>query len=381
LGLSGSLSAPNIVGAGLLSSVGESQACLGPGVKKLPLTVACVDQSYDITRPQPQLFVADDSKHLAHVLAEYEATMAYRVGGAAGLAEARRARTVVTVILGAARDAQAPPLQGEPVGPGVSGVVKDFTIDGDGKVVAVVFSGKTQVGYEGHQLDGGGVGEQPVDVLVPVGRFRFLVGREPARVTDAELAAAGVAPAKHGKLELASGLAVEGYVERFVHEKGALIAIGWRDAVVKQDGKVLRAATAGERWLMPVGTEVISVYAGSQDEMLFSTFDFGTTTTIPGRQRPFTKEETDRFADYARVRAARETVAGRAGGKLDTAAVEELAAIGARHKDDWLLRLEVVETAMLSALPEAEVWRRALHDDFPDPERQRLVSKGLEVLQ
>src|SRR5690606_2983944 len=50
-GLVGTTSNPKIYGAGLLSSVGEGQSCLSPKVKKIPLTLACVEQSYDITEP------------------------------------------------------------------------------------------------------------------------------------------------------------------------------------------------------------------------------------------------------------------------------------------------------------------------------------------
>ena len=82
---------PKIYGAGLLSSVGESQACLSSHVKKIPLSVACVEQSYDITEPQPQLFVARSMDHLSHVLGELEATLAFRVGGEEGLKSARLA--------------------------------------------------------------------------------------------------------------------------------------------------------------------------------------------------------------------------------------------------------------------------------------------------
>ena len=59
-GLIGTINNPKIYGAGLLSSVGESQNCLKSNVKKIPLTIDCINYSYDITEQQPQLFVAQD---------------------------------------------------------------------------------------------------------------------------------------------------------------------------------------------------------------------------------------------------------------------------------------------------------------------------------
>jgi len=98
-GLVGSLEAPLIYGAGLLSSIGEAQHCLTPAVKKLPLSLICADTEYDITCMQPQLFVARDFEHLFEVLDAFEATLAWRRGGDFGLEEALRARTVNHLLL------------------------------------------------------------------------------------------------------------------------------------------------------------------------------------------------------------------------------------------------------------------------------------------
>jgi phenylalanine-4-hydroxylase len=93
-GLVGSLERPQIYGAGLLSSIGESAHCLGPEVRKLPLAASCTEMDFDITRMQPQLFVARDFDQLFEVLAEFEGTLSWKRGGDAGLEEALRARSV-----------------------------------------------------------------------------------------------------------------------------------------------------------------------------------------------------------------------------------------------------------------------------------------------
>lgn len=98
-GLVGSLADPKIYGAGLLSSLGEAAHCLGPEVLKVPLDLACTDTEYDITRMQPQLFVARDFDQLFTVLDAFEATLAWRRGGDHGLEEALRARTVNHLVL------------------------------------------------------------------------------------------------------------------------------------------------------------------------------------------------------------------------------------------------------------------------------------------
>ena len=77
-GLIGKLNDPKIYGAGLLSSVGESQNCLSDKVKKIPLTIDCINYSYDITEQQPQLFVTNDFSSLNDILLEFEKTMSYK---------------------------------------------------------------------------------------------------------------------------------------------------------------------------------------------------------------------------------------------------------------------------------------------------------------
>jgi phenylalanine-4-hydroxylase len=98
-GLVGALASPKIYGAGLLSSIGEAQHCLAPEVRKVPLSPACADTEFDITRMQPQLFVARDFEHLFEVLDAFEATMAWKRGGDYGLEEALKARTVNHLVL------------------------------------------------------------------------------------------------------------------------------------------------------------------------------------------------------------------------------------------------------------------------------------------
>ncbi|MEM9837308.1 MAG: aromatic amino acid hydroxylase, partial [Bacteroidota bacterium] len=84
-GLIGTLDDPQIYGAGLLSSIGESYSCLGDEVKKLPYSLAAAAQNFDITQPQPQLYVTPDFAHLMQVLEEFSAKLSLRIGGKVGL--------------------------------------------------------------------------------------------------------------------------------------------------------------------------------------------------------------------------------------------------------------------------------------------------------
>lgn len=98
-GLIGSVRDYRLYGAGLLSSLGESHSCHENAVRKIPLSRDCVDVDYDITRAQPQLFVARDFEQLLEVLDELAATLAHRVGGAHALQLARQSEELATLTL------------------------------------------------------------------------------------------------------------------------------------------------------------------------------------------------------------------------------------------------------------------------------------------
>ena len=139
-GLIGDIKAPKIFGAGLLSSVGESQWCLSEKVKKIPLSVNCIKQTYDITEPQPQLFVAESFKHLSAVLKDLSDTMAFNLGGIKGLEKALQAETVNTVEF-------ENKLQ-------ISGKLQKIFKTKNSEVAYLQFAGPTQLAYQSQEIAG-----------------------------------------------------------------------------------------------------------------------------------------------------------------------------------------------------------------------------------
>src|SRR5690606_18291582 len=63
------------------------------------LGIECLDVAYDITRTQPQLFVARDFEHLEEVLDEASRTLAAFRGGTEALREAELSGEVATVVV------------------------------------------------------------------------------------------------------------------------------------------------------------------------------------------------------------------------------------------------------------------------------------------
>ena len=74
-GLVGNMDNPKIYGAGLLSSIGESEWCLSDKVEKIPYSIGVAQKGFDITKPQPQLYVTPDFAYLMEVLEEFANTL------------------------------------------------------------------------------------------------------------------------------------------------------------------------------------------------------------------------------------------------------------------------------------------------------------------
>jgi phenylalanine-4-hydroxylase len=154
-GLVGGPADPKLYGAGLLSSMGEAAFCLTSAVEKVPLSLLCTDTEYDITRMQPQLFVARDFDHLFEVLDAFEATLSWRRGGDHGLDEALRARTVNHLVLEGGRELTGKvvariPARGA-LSPGLSTALArlegPIQISQNGKAVGRPWSGEALVAF------------------------------------------------------------------------------------------------------------------------------------------------------------------------------------------------------------------------------------------
>lgn len=360
-GLVGDVKHPLIYGAGLLSSVGESQHCLSPQVKKIPLTVNCVNQSYDITEPQPQLFVAQDLEHLVNVLYDLEKTLSYKVGGAEGLAVAKRAETMNTVVLDSGLE--------------VSGVVEEHDQD-----VFFKMKGPVHLAVDGKTLPGHGKERHQNGFSSPVGAWEG--SPDPSALSDEALAKLGIKKGQAGEIKFKSGFVVKGKVLGTLREKGKLIVVTFGDATVSRQGKTYFKPEWGE-FDLAVGAKIPSVYGGPADRSVFEDLDIGSATTNPGRTTPFTSRELATHDLYRQLREIRE--------KKDGDVEAKLASLGQKAADEfskeWLVGIEVLELVRqrLGKKPSDLPWAKRLEESLQAraktkaPESE-LVEKGLALL-
>jgi phenylalanine-4-hydroxylase len=321
-GLVGPLDAPQIYGAGLLSSIGESYRCLGDGVRHLPLTVDCVEQGFDITRPQPQLFVTPDFPTLSAVLDEYADRMAFRVGGLAALRKARRAGTVTTTVLDS--------------GLQISGVLTEVFTDPAGRPFFARWGEGVQLAQGDVQLDGHGADFHAHGFSSPIGRLTD--GTLPGELDTAALTALGFGGDDVGTLRFESGVVLTGRLTGRTTGAGGALLLTFEGCTVQLGDEILFQPDWGV-FDLACGERVPSVFGGAADRACYA-------TTRPPRELPlqktnFVEREAELCALYGEVRALREAEVDDA--ELTVRLGEVAAVLSQRWSGDWLLRLELLE--------------------------------------
>lgn len=340
-GLLGDAADPKIYGAGLLSSVGESAGCLSAKVRKIPLSLACTDMPYDITEPQPQLFVARDFEHLNEVLAELEGGMAFTQGGRAGIDEALRAGTVCTVGLDSGTE--------------VSGLVERCEFDSHGRPEFVRFSGPVQLCAQGSQWAGHGTDRHPQGFSAPLGRIKGW-DRLPWQLTGQDLGRMGILQGSTLQLKYQGGIEVNGRIASIgcdASRENTLQVLTIDECLMRKGEEILYRPEWGPFDLI-FGCAVTSVYGGPADAALYGDHQIGKASSNPGRTSPFSQKELELFRMHRELRAARE------GSDLDPAAVATiLEELTSSFRDEWLLAVEVLEYVNLRATsaPLAAQWQ------------------------
>lgn len=343
-GLIGDMKNPKIFGAGLLSSVGEAKWCLSDKVKKIPLTVDCIQQGYDITEPQPQLFVTPDFKTLVTVLKEMADRMAFRQGGLKSLQKAIQAQSVNTVELNS--------------GLQISGVlVESLTAPSSSDEVAYLrFQGPTQLSIKDHQLPGHGTSYHALGFGTPVGRLKKFPDICPSLLSDAQWALVGAAPTNILDLEFTSGVHVKGtFNGRFqVDQKTILVSL--TQATVHYQGRILFEPEWGT-FDMAIGSEIPSVFGGPADRESYGTTEDFVAARVP--QKSYSDEEKLFHSQYQTVRDLREK--NIQGSDLEVALQKTLEVHDQKFPKDWLLRLEAYELAS-TRLKASPLQQKVLND-------------------
>jgi phenylalanine-4-hydroxylase len=303
-GLIGALENPKIYGAGLLSSIGESVSCLEPKVKKFPYSIDAMNQPFDITTKQPQLFVCRDFEHLREVLEEFAGQMAYQVGGLEGMNKAIECNNTATCEYSS--------------GLQVSGVFTEVITDNKKQPIYLRTTGKSALALGNKELPGHGVDYHKDGFGSPVGRWK-----------ETE-----IVEGKETKLEFESGITVEGKIDKVFRHDGKILLISFSNCTARYHDRVLFDPNWGT-YDMAVGERISSVFNGAADKDAYNQ-----VALVPKERTIKAPSDAKRKRLenlYAQVRQIRESKTGyeRLGEIWETQQ--------AQHPDDWLLSMEIFE--------------------------------------
>jgi phenylalanine-4-hydroxylase len=345
-----------LFGAGLLSSLGESQSCLDDAaVRKLPLTVNAVETAYDITATQPQLFVTRSCRHMSQVLEEFAAAMAFRRGGAESLRRAIDSGSVCT----AEYD----------TGVQVSGLHSEVLCDAVGKAIYLRTEGPTQLAWRGRELFGHGVDQHREGFGSPVGLLKEF-SRCLSDYSIDELKAHRIAIGARVTLEFLSGVTVSGVLEDILRAEQRNLLLSFSDCTVTAlDGRVLFAPDWG-RYDMAVGARISSVFGGVADRERYQLYK-----PLPHSSSVPAQPPADLLAAYATIAALP------ADGTLGEATLAPVIGGLDAHPGEWLLRVELLRSAGDRLPPSL---RRRCLDELADhdcePQQRRALALVLPEL-
>ncbi len=319
-GLIGEVKNPKIYGAGLLSSIGESEWCLKEEVKKSPYNVEVAQVSFDITKPQPQLYVTPDFSYLSLVLNQFANTMAIRTGGLSSVNKLIQSKSIGTLELS--------------TGIQISGVFSNVIVE-NGEAVYIQTIGSTALSYREKELIGHGIEYHTEGYGTPIGKLKG-INLAIEDMSPRDLYAYGIYEGKQIKLEFENGVIVTGEIITGQRNlQGKIILISFKNCTVTYKNDFLFKPEWGV-YDMAVGKEIVSGFSGSASLNSFEdTSEVSKEKTI---KIQYSEKELRLFDLYQQVRDIR---------NLKEVSQERLIEIfellKTDYKEDWLLPLEIFE--------------------------------------
>lgn len=363
-GLIGDFNQPKIFGAGLLSSLGESYHCLGPKVKKIPFSVECAQTAYDITRPQPQLFVAADFPSLEKGLEQLAKQMAFKRGGVEGLEKAIQAGSLTTTELDS--------------GVQISGVLTELRKDAKGEVYFIKFKGPTQISVQDQQVQGQGADYHKEGFSTPLHTWSAELLESVARQVGQPVA-----------LTLDGGISLQGKLIRCIRHGNQPRLFVFEDCTIKQGEEFLFRPDWGT-FDMACGKKVVSVFGGAADRKSYLEATGGFQQAPANPKTNLTAENKELNTLYAQMRKLREELRSRPTQDLLAGIHTIHEALEGSYPKDWLLRYEVLE--MLEQMRsqgielgkiqgiEKKIRQRLGEISSADPEYAEIIQRGLSLL-
>lgn len=358
-GLIGQLDNPKIYGAGLLSSIGESKWCMQDEVKKLPYSIEAANINFDITKPQPQLFVTPDFAYLSLVLDEFANTMAIRTGGLNGLEKLIDSKNLGTIELS--------------TGIQISGVFDRVIKFNNNQVAYFQTKGKTAISNRDKELIGHGVSTHKEGFGSPVGKLKG-INLPIEDMSPRDLRAYGIYEGEFMTLEFETGVTISGKAVTGTRDlRGKILLITFDECTVTYKDEILFKPEWG-LYDMAVGKSVVSAYSGPADVNSF--LDIGKVSETKTHKINYSNAEKNLFELYGKVKELRE-------GHLISEEImtDYFHQVKNNFSTDWLLSLELYELALQNNFPIKDEIFSYLENLKTDKKLTALIQNGLNLLK
>jgi phenylalanine-4-hydroxylase len=358
-GLIGSLDNPRIYGAGLLSSIGESKWCLTNKVKKYSFSIDAANQSFDITKPQPQLFVTPDFAHLSYVLEAFANKMALRTGGLKGIKKLIQSKNIGTIELS--------------TGIQISGVFTNVIAAENQKVAYFQTTGPTALAINDKELIGHGTKYHALGFGSPVGKLKG-INLAIENMYPKDLEAYEIYEGKKITLLFEGDIKVSGEVITGIRDlMGKIVLISFKNCTVTSGNSILFKPEWGI-YDMVVGKEALSAYAGPACVTSFE--NFGKISKEKTHKIQYSKKQKELHLLYKKVLELR-------GNKeINIESLSEIFnKIVKEYSNDWLLTLEIYELLYKSKTTLEEEVLNHLNYLQKQLKYQALIANGIQLLK
>ncbi len=357
-GLIGTVEEPKIYGAGLLSSIGESTWCMTDKVKKIPYSIEAARQEFDITKPQPQLYVIPDFAYLSNVLEEFANSMALRRGGLEGIQKLINSKNLGSIELS--------------TGLQISG---KFTkvIESDNKPVYFQTTGKTALSYRGKELVGHGTYNHPEGFGSPIGQLTG-INLAIEDMSPRDLKAYDIYEEEKITFEFEGNIKVSGIIVTGTRNlQGKITLIRLKDCTVTHGEELLFKPEWGH-YDMAIGKMVISAFAGPADALSFDLITHKpSSTTIKSKTNPEKLELESLYESVRNIREGKDA-------KFSLQAAFDL--VKKYHSHDWLLSVEIYELTHQQDLNLAKEAKEHINQlKIRRPEVSHLIDGGLDLVE
>jgi phenylalanine-4-hydroxylase len=320
-GLIGTIENPKIYGAGLLSSIGESAWCMTDDVKKTPYSIEAAHSSFDITKPQPQLFVTPDFAYLSQVLEEFANTMALRKGGLSGIKKLINSKELGTIELS--------------TGIQISGNF-ETVLEFENKPVYFQTKGKTALSYREKELVGHSTKHHAEGFGSPIGKLKG-INLAIEDMSPRDLKAYAIFEGQTVTLEFEGGIKVQGEIITGTRNlRGEIILITFANCNVTYGETLLFKPEFG-LYHMAIGESIVSAFNGPAD---LASFDLITHKVTNETIKPAKNDKSMLLEQYyQQIRTFRE-------GKNTTISRNKVfQEVKHNFPTDWLLSIELYELA------------------------------------